>query len=296
MYEAFAYPRNNPSHIERKWFDLPYADQSQAQKLDIYLPDHGSGPFPVIVTIHGGGWMSGDKGDVLDWPFSEALKREYAVIGINYRLSNEAYFPSQIYDCKAAVCYIRTISKKYHLDNKHIGAWGSSAGGYLAALLGTSAKAKGLEDASIRNSNYRTYPNLQAVVVWYAPIESFLTMDEELTRRGLGSSNHSGSDSAESKLLGRRITDVPALVKFASPMTYIDMDIPPFLIQHGLLDEIVPVEQAIRFTSEVEKIAGSDKVTLEILNEAKHSDPLFETPQNIERVLDFFDKHLKGNS
>lgn len=121
-------------------------------------------------------------------------------------------------------------------------------------------------------------------------------MDEELAKSGLGSPNHSDPDSTESKLLGRRITDVPALVKFASPMTYIDTDIPSFLIQHGLLDENVPVEQAIRFTSEVKRIAGSDKVTLEILDEAKHSDPLFVTPQNIQRVLDFFDGQLKGDS
>lgn len=296
MDEVFESPTMNVSNLKRKWLDLSYADHSRAQKLDVYLPDHGNGPFPVIVLIHGGGWLFGDKGDVLNQPLLEALKRGYAVVCINYRLSDEAHFPSQIYDCKAAIRYIRTISSKYHLDSKQIGVWGGSAGGYLAALLGTSAKTKGLEDTSIRNSNYRTYPNVQAVVVWYAPIESFLTMDEELAKSGLGSPKHSDPDSAESRLLGRRITDVPALVKFASPMTYIDTDIPPFLIQHGLLDEIVPVEQSIRFTTEVKRIAGSDKVTLEILDEGKHTDPLFETPQNIQRVLDFFDEQLKGNS
>lgn len=153
------------SNIKRKWLDLSYADHSRAQKLDVYLPDHGSGPFPVIVSIHGGGWKFGDKGDVLNQPFLEALKHDYAVICINYRLSDESHFPSQIYDCKAAIRYIRTISAQYDLDRKQIGVWGVSAGGYLAALLGTSAKTKGLEDASIRNSNYRTYPNVQAVVV-----------------------------------------------------------------------------------------------------------------------------------
>ena len=185
--------------------------------------------------------MDGDKGDVRNELFFEALNRNYAVVCINYRLSDKAKFPCQIYDCKAAIRYIRANEKKYRLDSKHIGVWGASAGGYLAALLGTSAKAKGLEDLSIRNSNTRTSTQVQAVVVWYGPIESFLTMDKELAKSGKGVPNHSGPDSPESRLLGRTITDVPALVEYASPMTYIDVNTPPFLIQHGLQDEVVPV-------------------------------------------------------
>ena len=93
--------------------------------------------------------------------------------------------------------------------------------------------------------------------------------------------------------LGRTITEVPDLVRFASPMTYIKANMPPFLIQHGIKDEIVPVQQSIHFAAEIERIGGSDKVALEILKDANHGDPLFETPQNVERVLDFFDLHLK---
>jgi dipeptidyl aminopeptidase/acylaminoacyl peptidase len=95
-------------------------------------------------------------------------------------------------------------------------------------------------------------------------------------------------------LLGRRITDIPALVKFASPMTYIKRYVPPFLLQHGLMDDVVPVQQAIQFAEHIKKIAGEDKITLEILKDATHGDPLFETPRNIKRVLDFFDLYLKN--
>ena len=293
MIEVFTHSPTDTSLIKRKWLDLPYANYSEAQKLDIYLPNAGKGLFPVIVLIHGGGWVFGDKGDVLNLLFLEALNRNYAVVGINYRLSNEAQFPCQIYDCKAAIRYIRANAKKYHLDIEHIGVWGVSAGGYLAALLGTSAKARELEDSSIRNSNNRTFSNVQAVVIWSAPIESFLTMDEQLKKSGMGMPNHSASDSPESKLLGRKITDIQAMVKFASPMTYIDLDTPPFLIQHSSQDEVVPVEQSIHFAKELEKIAGNNKVILEVFEDARHADPIFETPQNIQRVLDFFDLFLK---
>ena len=293
MIEVFTRPQFYTCHVEQKWLDIPYAHQSDAQKLDIYLPATGGGPFPVIAMLHGGGWMYGDKGDIQIWPFLEALQRNYAVVFINYRLSDEAQFPCQIYDCKAAIRYLRANARRFELDKEHVGVWGIAAGGHLAALLGTSAKVKGLEDFSIRNSNNRTSSDVQAVVSWYGPIGNFLTMDKELAQSGMGAPIHSGPDSAESRLLGRTITDVPAFVNFASPMTYIKADSPPFLIQHGLKDDTVPVEQSINFAAELEQKAGPDKAALEIFPEAGHADPLFETPQNLERVLNFFDKHLK---
>jgi acetyl esterase/lipase len=295
---GFGHPPGPPSmmdtsHIERKWLDVAYANQSAAQKLDIYLPNEGDGPFPVIATFHGGAWMFGDKGDDMNLPFLEGLQRGYAVVCVNYRLSGEAQFPSQIYDCKAAICYLRANATEYHLDGMHIGAWGASAGAHLAALLGTSAKVKGLEDSSIKNCHGRFSSHVQAVVDWYGPTEDFLKMDEELSISDKGVPNHSLADSPESLLLGRKITEIPALVKFASPMTYIKENVPPFLIQHGILDEVVPVEQSVHFAAEIERIAGHDRVTLEILKDANHADPLFKTPPNVQRVLDFFDFHLK---
>ena len=286
-------PPMDTSHIRRKWLDVPYADKSDAQKLDIYLPNKGDGPFPVIATIHGGAWMFGDKGDDMNRPFLEGLRRGYAVACINYRLSDEAHFPSQIHDCKTAIRYLRTNASAYQLDGGKIGAWGASAGGHLAALLGTADRVRELDDPSMRISRTRFSAKVQAVVVWYGPVANFLTMDAELAESGLGPSDHSKRNSPESKLLGRRITDVPALVKFASPMTYIKRRVPPFLLQHGLKDDTVPVQQAIRFAEQVKEIAGEEKATLEILKDATHGDPLFETPRNIRRVLDFFDLHLK---
>ena len=294
MEDEFAPPPPmDTSHIKRKWLDIPYANKSDAQKLDIYLPDNGDGPFPVIATIHGGAWMFGDKGDDFNRPFLEGLKHGYAVACINYRLSGEAHFPSQIHDCKTAIRYLRTNATAYDLDGKHIGAWGASAGGHLTALLGTAPRVRELDDPSMRRTNTRFSCKVQAVVVWYGPLEDFLKMDEQLAQSGTGSPDHSSGDSPESRLLGRRITDVPALVKFASPMTYIKPKVPPFLIQHGLKDSIVPVEQSIHFAAQMEKIAGRDRVTLELLKNADHGDPLFEKPRNLQRVFDFFDLYLK---
>jgi acetyl esterase/lipase len=281
------------SHIKRKWLDISYADKSDAQKLDIYLPNKGDGPFPVLATFHGGAWMFGDKGDDMNLHFLEGLKHGYAVACVNYRLSGEAQFPSQIHDCKTAIRYLRTNAADYHLDGTRIGAWGASAGGHLAALLGTTPRVRELDDPSMRKTNTRFSCKVQAVAVWYGPLEDFLKMDEQLTASGMGTPDHSHEDSPESQLLGRKITDIPALVKYASPMTYIKPSVPPFLLQHGLKDSIVPVEQAINFAARMEKVAGCDRVTLDLLKNADHGDPLFETPRNLKRVFEFFDSHLK---
>jgi acetyl esterase/lipase len=278
-------------HVERKWIDVAYASQSPAQKLDIYLPDKGDGPFPVIVSIHGGAWMFGDKGDIMNLHFLEGLKSGFAVVCVNYRLSGEAQFPKQIYDCKAAVRFLRAHAEEYHLDVERVAAWGASAGAHLAALLGTSRKVRKLEDFAMGNPRFSSA--VHAVVDWYGPTENFLKMDEQLIASGMGEPDHSSPESPESLLLGRPITEVPDLVRFASPMTYIKANIPPFLIQHGLKDEIVPVQQSLNFAAEIERGAGPKRVTLEILNDATHGDPLFETPQNVSRVLDFIEQHLK---
>jgi acetyl esterase/lipase len=286
-------PMMDNSLLKRKWLDIPYAHQSSAQKLDVYLPEKGDGPFPVIVSIHGGAFRGGDKGDIAQLPMLEGLNHDYAVVCINYRLSGEAVFPAQIYDCKAAIRFIHANAVQYHFDPQRIAAWGGSAGGYLSALVGTSAGVPELEDLSMGNPNASS--RVTVVVDWYGPTENFLKLDEELHENGLGipGEEHSAEDSPESLLLGRKITEVPDLVTSASPMKYITPDAPYFLIQHGRIDPGIPVQQSIHFASTLTRIAGNDKVILEILEGAQHADPAFETPENVERVFRFLDCHLK---
>ena len=111
-------------------------------KLDLYLPAKADHPLPVIVWIHGGGWYAGSKGGC---PAVPLIAKGYAVASINYRLSQHALFPAQIEDCKASIRWLRANAKKYNLDPNHVGVAGASAGGHLAALLGTTGSVKELE-------------------------------------------------------------------------------------------------------------------------------------------------------
>jgi acetyl esterase/lipase len=282
--------RANTDNIKRKWLDVAYATKSQAQKLDIYIPDEGEGPFPVILSIHGGAFKSGDKGDGQVIPMLEGIKRGYAVVSINYRLSGEAIFPAQIYDVKAAVRWIRANAKQFKLNPEKIAAWGGSAGGHLASMVGTSGNVKELEDLSQGNPNQSS--RVQAVVDWFGPTD-FLKMDAQLKESKVSNPQiHSIPDSPESELIGKNLVDAPELVKAANPETYITKDDPPFFIQHGLIDHLVPYQQSVNLASKLEQVIGKEKVIIELLPGTDHGGPNYETEQNINKVFAFLNKTI----
>jgi|GEM_PF-284902 len=269
----------NVAGVKRKWLDVPYATLSSAEKLDIYLPKEGEGVFPVIVAIHGGSFSRGDKRDFQIVPIMEALKRGYAVISINYRLSGEAKFPNQIYDVKAAIRWIRSNAGQYFLNSRKIAVWGDSAGGNLAALVGTSGNVKELEDLSMGNPDQSS--NVSAVVDWYGPI-NFLTMGDIQRLERVGN-----------KMIGKTSTEAPELYLAASPETYISPGNPPFLIQHGNADKIISIQQSADFAAKLKNVLGKDRVIFDIVKGADHLDKMFNTPENINKVLDFLDIYMK---
>jgi acetyl esterase/lipase len=280
----------NTENLKRKWLDVAYASKSPAQKLDIYIPDEGEGPFPVIISIHGGAFKSGDKGDGQVTPMLAGLKRGYAVVSINYRLSGEAVFPAQIYDVKAAVRWIKANAKQYKLDPDRVASWGGSAGGHLSALLGTSGGVKELEDLTQGNADRSS--RVQAVVDWFGPTD-FLKMDEQLKESKVNNpQTHSIPNSPESELIGKNLADAPDLVKKANPETYITPDDPPFFIQHGLIDHLVPYQQSVNFAKKLEQVIGKEKVTIELLPGTDHGGPNYETEKNINKVFEFLDKTI----
>jgi acetyl esterase/lipase len=284
------FPPVDVSHFRRKWLDLPYANLSPAQKLDIYLPDEIEGPFPIILHIHGGGFAIGDKRDVKVLTFLKGLERGYAVVSVNYRLSGEAIFPAGLQDIKTAIRWLRANSEQYHLDGSRISACGGSSGGNLAAMVCLTAHVTEFDDLSPGNPVYPC--DVQAAVDWFGPTD-FLRMDEQLTECGYGPSDHSEADSPESRYLGAKLPDVPLKVELANPMTYIHKHMPPILIQHGRLDTMVPVQQSMMFAEKLERYVSHDRFEFDILEGAGHGDPLFETEENMERVFSFLDRYLK---
>lgn len=231
--------------------DLEFAaPNGKSLLLDLYLPLGTRKPVPVIVWLHGGGWRIGDRKLGPDFRARFAL-HGYAMASIEYRLSGEAIFPAQIHDVKAAIRWLRSVSSQYGLDSCRIGLWGSSAGGHLAALAGTTGTGI-LEDVEQGWAEYSS--EVQAVVDGYGPtdflqmdiysnVEAGVSTDPESVRLH-PSRNHNDMDSPESQLLGAPIESVPDRVREANPITYIKESAPPFLIMHGLSDSAVPIQQS----------------------------------------------------
>lgn len=266
--------------------DLAYADQSEAQKLDLYIPTTGDGPFPVVIMIHGGGFMFGDKADGAGLTgVDQLLEAGYAVASINYRLSGEAQWPAQIHDAKAAVRYLRAVAAEYNLDPENFAAWGASAGGTLAALLGTTCGVAELEGAELGNADQSSC--VQAVVDWFGPID-FLAMDAQFADTGCPQS-HDAADSPESMLVGAPIQTVPDVVATTNAMNYIDDADPAFFIQHGSADCNVPPVQGQNLADAL----GADRATYMLIDGAGHGGEQFATPENLQLVVDFLNQHLK---
>jgi acetyl esterase/lipase len=279
------------SWIKSKHFDIPYVTKSKAQKLDIYLPEKSNQKTPVIISIHGGSFMFGDKKDGQITPMLEGVKKGYEVVGVNYRLSDESKFPTQINDIKAAFRWVKANANKYNFDVTKIILWGVSAGGNLASLAGTSADVKELVDLTLGNKKISC--NLFAVIDWFGPI-NFSTMDSQFTESKKGNANHGEENSPESKLIGGKLSTNLDLVKKANPETYISIDDPYFYIQHGLEDEKVPTQQSENFYNALVKVLGKEKVKLEILQGAKHGGNEFESKENTDKIFNYLDKIRKN--
>lgn len=256
----------------------------QPLELDVYVPEEvPAAPLPLVVWIHGGGWRQGSR----DRNRAAFLAQEgYVSASISYRLSGVAKFPAQIHDCKAAIRWLRANASKYHIDPTRVGVWGSSAGGHLVALLGTSGGVRELEG---RVGVTAQSSRVQAVVDYFGPSD-FLRMNDFP-----GNLDHDAANSPESLLVGGPIQERPEAVAKANPITYVTEDDPPFLIVHGEEDPLVPIDQSVRLRDAL-TAAGVD-VTLYLVAEGKHGrGGEFGSEKLRDMVQGFFDRHLKGQA
>lgn len=250
------------------------------QKLDLYLPP-GEGPRPLIVWIHGGAFRMGSKeGTGQEWPPLAYLDRGVAVASLNYRLSQHALFPAQIQDCKAAVRWLRAQADTFGLDPQRFAAWGPSAGGHLAAMLGTTGHVTQFDVGAHRRLSSR----VQCVVDYYGPTD-FLQMDTQRLPEGMV---HDEPGSPESNLVGGPIQEHPDRVARANPITYVDSEAPPFLVIHGDRDPLVPYGQSVLLVEALQ--AARVPVTFYTVAGGGHGQ--FTDPQVAALTETFLTRHL----
>ena len=243
--------------------------------LDVYLDPNISWKQPLIIYIHGGGWQGRTKIDGAVYADS-FLKRGYVYATIDYRLTNEAIFPAQIQDAKAAVRFLRAHAADYHLDPEKIGVFGHSSGGHLVSLLGTTNG-----DPQFDTGDNLTVSNaVQAVCDMSGPVD-LTTPDPAL-------------GSMLTKLLGGSVDQKMELAKLASPINHITSTCPPFLILHGADDPAVPPAESEAFASALQK-AGVP-VQIMLLPGQPHNLNLWAKTDKgtyLNIIVDFFDANLK---
>jgi len=279
--------------IPRKILDMPYAQQSESQKLDLYFPECGRKPYPLVVHFHGGAFMFGTKRDDNLRPMLRSLDHGYALASVEYRLSGEARFPALVYDCKAAIRFLRANAEVFDIDAGKIAVWGPSAGGYLAAMMGATQGSPAFEDLSMGNGKVSS--DIQAVVDWCGPAGDFCLMDAQIRQNGLGVADHDDPLSPESRLLGHAIQKVRELSRLAAPATHIHKNIPPFLIHHGQADETVPVQQSEELAKRIAAVAGAEKVHLHTFaGKGHHGQPWYDNICLTDEIFAFLKSVFDG--
>jgi acetyl esterase/lipase len=268
--------------------DVAYSpDGNKAHKLDILrLKKLPKGPMPVLVFIHGGGFVNGDKDDGYGHLMRFA-KRGYFCATINYRFAYEKHFPGQLEDCKCAIRFLRAHAKQYNLDADHIGVWGSSAGGNLVAMLGTTGGVKEFEGTG----GWEKYSSHVQAVVDYYGMTDFLAINE-LVKQGKATQrfmDRTGTDSISHLLGVPKWWENPDLCRKASPTTYASKDDPPFYIFAGDLDPLTPYSQGQLLNERLRKAGVQSDFYLVV--GGKHGWP---PRADVDTKVDaFLDKHLK---
>lgn len=258
-------------------------DGNRNQVLDIFLPEKPSEkPLPLMIWIHGGAWMAGDQSSP---PVLYLVNKGFAVASIQYRFSSDAIWPAQAYDCKAAIRFLRANAAKYNFDPNHFGIGGDSAGGHLAAFIGTSGDVKEME-GDLGNTNVSS--QVQAVVDWFGPTD-LLVMGKQSGPHSM--IQHDSANSPESHLLGGPVQEKSGLAKTANPLTYIDKNDPPFLIMHGDNDQLVPLRQSIILAEAL--IDAGVEVTMKTIPGAGHEDPKFHNAESRQLIEEFLSRQLK---
>ncbi|HVN21192.1 MAG TPA: alpha/beta hydrolase [Dongiaceae bacterium] len=256
-------------------------------KLDVYMPAAAPGPTPVVVVIHGGGWVEGTKEErVLEMmPY---LQMGFAAVNVEYRLGRVSLAPAAVEDCRCALHWVFANAKRYNFDASRVVLQGGSAGGHLALMTGMLTPAAGFdrecrtpdEDYWSANPGTSKDPRVAAIVNWFGIAD---VLDE------LHGPNAKGYAVA---WLGDQ-PNADEIAKRVSPIHYVTSDMPPIITIHGDNDALVPYEQSVRLHKELDAAKVPNR--LYTVPGANHGGFTYEQNQKAwEAIRQFLKEHVKG--
>ena len=245
-----------------KTSDVVYAppEWPVALKADLYRPT-GAGPWPAVVLIYGGNWDSKDHRWWMTLLARKLAKRGFVVLNVAYRGTPKFKYPAPVDDLRQALRWLRARAPELRLSPDRIAAYGFSAGGHLASLLGTLPAPP--------------EERVQAVVAFSAPSDLTLFTGGEILPR----------------FLGATFSEKPELFRDASPLTYVTADDPPFFLYHGTADTTVDPEHSRRFQAALER-AGVPNDLLWVEGKG-HAAMLFRAGAAEDAAVAFLDRTLR---
>jgi acetyl esterase/lipase len=263
----------------RHFTDLVYATVGgKPLGLDLHLPAGVQHP-PLLVFVHGGAWTTGSKAQYPTF----LLERGFAVASVDFRSSNDAPFPADVFDIKAGIRYLRAKAGFYGYRSDRIAIVGASSGGHLAALVGVTSGLHALEGSE------GDYPNqssgIQAIVSYFGASD-LTTILAQSTPTGLAV-----RAPALKRLLGAAPDEVPELAKLASPIFHVERNAPPIMLLHGDQDTQMPLNQVYEMQWAYEQAGRRAEVL--ILHGVDHDAGPFFRDAPVDRVVNFL-KHTIG--
>ena len=274
------------SHIRKKKLDIQYGTLPE-QKLDVFYPEAGQAPYPLIFYVHGGGWILGNRhSSAIECVIGGCLDRGYAVATVDYRLAPETKFPENFYDVKTAVRWARANAAAYDFDPERFGMAGDSAGGYFTLLAAAAGNVPALEGEQYGWPGVSSA--IQAAVDYYGPVDMTKTWGSYYAQSGVKCmpSRVEGQPSMEEQEFCNE--SAPSLAPLVCPDNYIHKDMPPVLLLHGKDDAVVPYQHSVIMAEKMDRICGPGRAELVIYPGRDHSDKDFLCRESSLVAAEFF--------
>lgn len=275
----------------KSWENVNYGnDGKEYHNMDIYLPKGEQKSYKAVIVIYGSAWFANNmKGMTMTSIGAPLLKAGFAVVTINHRSSQDAIWPAQIQDVKAAIRYVRACAGKYDIDPSFIGISGFSSGGHLSTFAAVTNGVKTINSGDLTvdvEGNLGEYTStsskVDGVVDWFGPVDM---------ARFENCSEPNGSKSPETALIGgKNPKESPDWVKVISPLYYVSKDAPEMLIIHGDADNVVPHCLSVNLKAAYDKVGV--KCNLVTVPGGGHGPGCFDD-KYYQMMVDYFVNHSK---
>lgn len=291
----------DPSQFKNHYLDVPYAQESPRQTLDLWLPNEGQGPFPLIIFVHGGGWVSGNKRETTMPGVFKFPSQGYALACVEYRLVPDVRWPEPLEDVRAAIRFLRAHAEEYRLNPDKVAIMGNSAGGHLSNMVAALAGRPLFQGP--QHGNLDQSDAVQCLISVYSPTDLYQVDLCERTEQQdqinatagnvlRGDTGERGMSKPHNQLMGVCCRDFPGIAACASPITYVDGNFPPAYYLQGVKDIVVPYTQSVAMVRTINDACGEGHAKLELFEDAVHGDPVMKTDEVTNRILDFVDEVL----